>query len=50
MKGVRLFIQELELEDGKLALDISNLSLKPGFFVLLVNTNGYPQTFKFLKK
>jgi hypothetical protein len=24
--------------------------LKPGMFVLLVNTNGYPQTFKFLKK
>jgi uncharacterized protein YjdB len=50
LKGVRVFIRELEPEDGKLALDISNLGLKPGFFILLVNTNGYPQTFKFLKK
>jgi hypothetical protein len=50
LKGIRLFNQEFESENGKLVLDISNLRLKPGLFVLLVNTNGYPQTFKFMKK
>ncbi|MCR9015940.1 MopE-related protein [Aquiflexum gelatinilyticum] len=50
LKGVRLFNQELKSEDGTLMLDISDLRLKPGMFVLMVNTNGYLQTFKFLKK
>jgi hypothetical protein len=50
LKGVRLFNQEFESENGKLVLDITDLRLKPGMFVLMVNTNGYPQTFKFLKK
>lgn len=50
LKGVRLFNQEFESENGKMVLDISNLGLKPGMFVLMVNTNGYLQTFKFLKK
>ncbi|MCH6198746.1 Ig-like domain-containing protein [Aquiflexum sp. LQ15W] len=50
LKGVRLFNQEFESENGKLVLDISNLGLKPGMFILMLNTNGYPHTFKFLKK
>ncbi|MFN3997653.1 MAG: MopE-related protein [Algoriphagus sp.] len=50
MKGIQLFTQLMESENGKIILDITNLRLKPGVFVLLVNSNGVPQTFKFLKK
>jgi hypothetical protein len=50
MKGVRLLDQEYDSENGTLVLDISQLRLKPGTHVLLVNTNGNQQVFKFLKK
>jgi hypothetical protein len=50
MKGVQLLDQEFATEDGRLTLDIANLRLKPGTHVLLVNTNGQQQVFKFLKK
>ncbi len=50
MKGILLLDQEYESENGNLLLDISNLKLKPGTHVLLVNTNGHQQVFKFLKK
>jgi poly-gamma-glutamate capsule biosynthesis protein CapA/YwtB (metallophosphatase superfamily) len=50
MKGVQLLNQEYDSENGSLVLDIANLRLKPGTHVLLVNTNGYQQVFKFLKK
>ncbi|MCR9016482.1 LamG-like jellyroll fold domain-containing protein, partial [Aquiflexum gelatinilyticum] len=50
MKGILLLDQEFENENGTLVLDISKLSLKPGTHVLLVNTNGNQQVFKFLKK
>jgi hypothetical protein len=50
MKGILLLDQEYESENGNLLLDISNLKLKPGTHVLLLNTNGQQQVFKFLKK
>jgi hypothetical protein len=50
MKGVQLLDLEFKSSDGLLTLDIANLRLKPGPHVLLVNTNGYQQVFKFLKK
>jgi hypothetical protein len=50
MKGIVLLDQEFESENGTLVLDISKLRLKPGTHVLLVNTNGSQQVFKFLKK
>ncbi|MCS4436939.1 T9SS type A sorting domain-containing protein, partial [Aquiflexum gelatinilyticum] len=50
MKGILLLDQEFESENGTLVLDISELRLKPGTHVLLVNTNGGQQVFKFLKK
>jgi S-ribosylhomocysteine lyase LuxS involved in autoinducer biosynthesis len=50
MKGILLLDREFESENGTLVLDISKLGLKPGTHVLLVNTNGTQQVFKFLKK
>ncbi|MCH6201975.1 T9SS type A sorting domain-containing protein, partial [Aquiflexum sp. LQ15W] len=50
MKGILLLNQEYDSENGTLILDISNLRLKTGTHVLLVNTNGHQQVFKFLKK
>lgn len=50
MKGMQLFTQVVESENRKIVLDISNLRMKPGLFVLLVNTKAQPRVFKFLKK
>ena len=50
MKGIQFFSQVLKSENRKIVLDISNLRMKPGVFVLLVNTKAQPQVFKFLKK
>ncbi|MCL6260788.1 T9SS type A sorting domain-containing protein, partial [Aquiflexum sp. TKW24L] len=50
MKGILLLNQEFESDNGDLLLDISQLRLKPGTHVLLVNSNGQQQVLKFLKK
>jgi uncharacterized protein YjdB len=50
MKGILLLNQEFESENGNLLLNISQLRLKPGTHVLLVNSNGQQQVMKFLKK
>jgi hypothetical protein len=50
MKGIRLFDQEISVSEGKIALDIANLKLKPGNYMLILNTEGYPKIFRFLKK
>jgi uncharacterized protein YjdB len=50
MKGILILDQEFESENGSLVLDISEIKLKPGTYLLLVNTDGNQQIFKFLKK
>ncbi|WP_113923014.1 LamG-like jellyroll fold domain-containing protein [Cognataquiflexum aquatile] len=49
MKGIQLLNQEFNSENGILVMDISRLRLKPGTHVLLVNTNGRQEVFKFQK-
>jgi hypothetical protein len=50
MRGNRVFDRRISVEGGKIFLDIKNLDLIPGSYVLLVNTDGYPKVFKFIKK
>jgi len=50
MKGLKLLDQELQINDGKLTIDISRIGLKQGSYVLFVNSDGYQRIFKFIKK
>jgi hypothetical protein len=50
MKGANLFEEEIMVKDGNISLDIKNLKLKTGNYMLILNTNGYPEIFRFLKK
>jgi len=49
MQGNRILDQEVELTDGILHLGIKKINLRPGSYILIVNSNGYPRIFKFLK-
>ncbi|MCS4433840.1 LamG-like jellyroll fold domain-containing protein [Aquiflexum gelatinilyticum] len=50
MKGLKLFDQELQTEEGRFTIDISRIGLKQGSYVLFVNSDGYQRIFKFIKK
>lgn len=50
MKGVQLLDQEIDNLDGIMKIDISNLGLRNGNYVLFVNTLGFPKIFKFIKE
>lgn len=50
MRGNRVLERKLTVEGGKIYLNIRNLYLTPGSYVLLLNTDGYPKVFKFIKK
>ena len=50
MKGVQLLNQEIENDGGYMSIDISQLELRKGNYVLFVNTLGFPKIFKFIKQ
>ncbi len=51
MRGLRLFDQVAPIsEEGQISLDITDLRLKPGNYMLILNTEAYPKIFRFLKK
>lgn len=50
MKGNIVMERKITVEKGRVYLDIGNLKLIPGSYVLLLNTNGYPKVFKFAKR
>jgi hypothetical protein len=50
MKGLKLYDQELQTNEGRLTIDISRVGLKQGSYMLFVNSDGYQRIFKFIKK
>jgi len=50
MKGLKLFDQEIQTNNGKFTIDISRIGLKQASYVLFVNSDGYQRIFKFIKK
>jgi hypothetical protein len=49
MRGNKVMEQKIIVEGGRINLNIMNLNLKAGSYVLLLNTDGYPKIFKFIK-